>query len=181
MNAVLDNLNIAFIGGGNMGQALVNGLLESGCVGENITIIDTDAKTCSNLEKKFPRCHVLSQTEAALNIADVVVLAVKPQSMQTACEQIAAQCQSTRPLIISIAAGTQASDIDNWLGGQLPIVRCMPNTPALVQAGTTGLFANNEVSTQQRELADGILGIVGSTLWLDQEELLDVVTAVSGS
>ena len=181
MTPELENLKIAFIGGGNMGQALVQGLLEGGSLADNITIIDTDRETSSKIEKLFPQCHVLSQTEAALNISDIVVLAVKPQAMQTACEQIATPCQSRRPLIISIAAGIQALDIDHWLGGELPIVRCMPNTPALVQAGTTGLFANDEVSTQQRKVADGILSSVGSTLWLEQEDMLDVVTAVSGS
>ena len=164
-----------------MGQALVRGLIDSGCVAENLTIIDTNEETFKKLQKKFPHCHVLSQTEAALNISDIVVLAVKPQSMRSACEQIAAQCQSIRPLIISIAAGIRAEDIDTWLGGEMPIVRCMPNTPALVQSGTTGLYANAEVSSHQRDLADGILGSVGSTLWIDQEEMLDVVTAVSGS
>ncbi len=181
MNQVLENLNLAFIGGGNMGQALVHGLLKSGCTAENVYIIDTNPETCLKLEKKFPHCHVFSQTEAALNISDVIILAVKPQVMQLACEQIAEQCQLKRPLVISIAAGIQTSSIDKWLGGELPIVRCMPNTPALVQAGTTGLFANTEVTETQRELADAILSIVGSTLWLDDEAMLDIVTAVSGS
>ena len=181
MHQVLENLNIAFIGGGNMGQALAGGLLASGWLAENITIIDSDQAICAKLEKQFAQCHVFSQTEAALNLADIVVLAVKPQAMQLACEQIAAQCQSTRPLIISIAAGVQSKNINAWLGGELPIVRCMPNTPALVQSGTTGLYANAEVSTEQCEIAVGILGSVGSTLWLEQESMLDVVTAISGS
>ncbi len=181
MKSELETLNIAFIGGGNMGQALVQGLLESGYAAENITIIDTDQETCAKLKKQFPQCHVLSQTEAALHIADLVVLAVKPQSMQQACEQIAEQCQSTRPLIISIAAGIPTADIDHWLGGGLAIVRCMPNTPALVQSGTTGLYANAEVVAYQREITNGILGSVGSILWLNDEEMLNAVTAVSGS
>lgn len=181
MNPNIENLVIAFIGGGNMGQALIGGLLKSGWLAENISVIDTDLPTCSKLEKKFPHCHVYSQTEAVLNIADIVVLAVKPQVMREACEQIAEQCQSTRPLVISIAAGILIKGIDQWLGGELPIVRCMPNTPALVQSGTTGLYANAEVSEEQREITQYILGCVGSTLWLDDESLLDVVTAISGS
>lgn len=181
MSQFLENLKIAFIGGGNMGQALVGGLLDGGWLAENITIIDIDPAMCAKLEKHFTKCNVFSQTEAALNLADIVVLAVKPQTMRLACEKIAAQCQSTRPLIISIAAGIQVKDIDDWLGGELPIVRCMPNTPALVQSGTTGLYANAEVSSKQREFAESVLSSVGSTLWFEEEPMLDVVTAVSGS
>ncbi len=181
MNQSIENLNIAFIGGGNMGQALIEGLLKSGWLAVNISVIDTDSSICSNLEKKFPQCHVYSQTEAALNISEIVVLAVKPQVMQLACEQIAEPCQSKRPLVISIAAGITLKRIDEWLGGELPIVRCMPNTPALVQSGTTALFANTEVSDEQREITQTILDCVGSTLWMNDESLLDVVTAISGS
>ena len=181
MHSSIESLNIAFIGGGNMGQALVEGLLKSGWLAESISIIDTDSSACKKLEEKFPQCHVYSQTEAALNIADIIVLAVKPQVMHVACEQIAEQCQSKRPLVISIAAGILIKDIDQWLGGELPIVRCMPNTPALVQSGATGLYANSEVSKEQREITQYILDGVGSTLWLDNELLLDAVTAISGS
>lgn len=177
----MNNLNIVFIGGGNMGQALVTGLLNSGWLADHISIIDNDASLISKLNTTFPDCHVYTQAEAALNMADVVVLAVKPQAMQTACEQIAAQCQIKRPLIISIAAGVLIDSIDHWLGGELPIIRCMPNTPALVQAGVTGLYANSEVSDTQRTLAFEILSSVGTALWIESEALLDAVTAVSGS
>lgn len=177
----MQNLNIVFIGGGNMGQALVTGLLDSDWNADSITIVDNDQAILSKLSEKFSNCHVYSQSEAALNLADVVVLAVKPQAMQTACVQIAAQCQIKRPLIISIAAGVLINSIDSWLGGELPIIRCMPNTPALVQSGITGLYANTEVSAKQRELAFEILSSVGTALWLEYESLLDAVTAVSGS
>lgn len=177
----MQNLNIVFIGGGNMGQALITGLLNSGWNADNIAIVDSDQAIINKLNDKFSDCHVYTQSEAALNIADVVVLAVKPQSMQLACEQIAAQCQIKRPLIISIAAGVLINSIDNWLGGELPIIRCMPNTPALVQAGVTGLYANPEVSAEQRELAYNVLNSVGTALWIETEPLLDAVTALSGS
>ncbi len=177
----MQNLNVVFIGGGNMGQALVTGLLDSGWNADSITIVDKDEAMINMLTEKFASSHVYSQSEAALNLADVVVLAVKPQVMQIACEQIAAQCQIKRPLIISIAAGVLIKSIDAWLGGELPIIRCMPNTPALVQAGVTGLFANDEVSTEQRELGYEILSCVGTALWIDKESLLDAVTALSGS
>jgi len=177
----MKNLNILFIGGGNMGQALVTGLLDSGWNADSIAIVDNDQAITNKLSEKFSHSHIYSQSEAALNLADVVILAVKPQSMQTACEQIAAQCQIKRPLIISIAAGVLINSIDTWLGGELPIIRCMPNTPALVQAGVTGLYANTEVSPAQCELAYEILSSVGTALWIDSEPLLDTVTAVSGS
>lgn len=181
MSLNMQNLNIVFIGGGNMGQALITGLLNSGWNADNIAIVDSDQAIINKLNDKFSDCHVYTQSEAALNIADVVVLAVKPQSMQLACEQIAAQCQIKRPLIISIAAGVLINSIDNWLGGELPIIRCMPNTPALVQAGVTGLYANPEVSAEQRELAYNVLNSVGTALWIETEPLLDAVTALSGS
>ncbi|QMU61767.1 MAG: pyrroline-5-carboxylate reductase [Gammaproteobacteria bacterium] len=181
MNQTMQNLSIVFIGGGNMGQALVTGLLDNGWNADNIAIVDNDQAISTTLNEKFSHCHVYTQSEAALNLADVVVLAVKPQAMQTACEQIATQCQVKRPLIISIAAGILINSIDTWLGGELPIIRCMPNTPALVQAGVTGLFANPEVSIGQRELAYEILNSVGTALWIENESLLDAVTAVSGS
>jgi len=177
----MQNLNIVFIGGGNMGQALVTGLLDSGWNAESISIVDHDSSITDKLSKKFSSCHVYTQSEAALNLADVVVLAVKPQVMQSACEQIAAQCQIKRPLVISIAAGVLIHNIDTWLGGELPIIRCMPNTPALVQAGVTGIFANSEVSQEQRDLGYEILNSVGTTLWIEEEAILDAVTALSGS
>jgi pyrroline-5-carboxylate reductase len=177
----MQNLNIVFIGGGNMGQALVTGLLDSGWMADNIAIVDNDQSLIKKLNETFPDCHVYTQSEAALNLADVVILAVKPQAMKMACEQIAAQCQVKRPLIISIAAGVLIDSIDTWLGGELPIIRCMPNTPALVQAGATGLYANTEVSIEQRQLAFDVLSSVGTALWIETEVLLDAVTAVSGS
>ncbi len=181
MNQEIHQLNIAFVGGGNMGQALVSGLLDSGWQANCISIIDTDPARCLLLKKQFSNCNVVSQAEAALNIADIVVLAVKPQVMRIACEEIAEQCQKSRPLIVSIAAGITIQTIDTWLGGQLPIIRCMPNTPALVKAGTTGLFANPEISPQQREMCTDILNCVGTTLWVESETMLDAVTAISGS
>ena len=109
------------------------------------------------------------------------MLAVKPQVVCLACRDIATYCKSERPLVISIAAGTRIQDIQACLGDPFPVVRCMPNTPALVRAGTTGLFAGQDVSAAQRDLAQAILASVGSTLWLQQESMLDAVTAVSGS
>ena len=177
------DLRIVFIGGGNMGRALAKGLLDGGWTAKNVTLVDTDADTVAALKERFERhdVNVFSRAEAALTHADIVVLAVKPQAMRAACEQIAVQCQSTRPLIISIAAGITIEDVDGWLGGGLAIVRCMPNTPVLVQAGATGMYANSEVLPLQRDIAEDVLGSVGVALWMQKESMLDAVTAVSGS
>jgi pyrroline-5-carboxylate reductase len=113
--------------------------------------------------------------------ADVVVLAVKPQVMRSVLEPLQSIAQKQRPLLVSVAAGIREASLNSWLGGNLPIVRCMPNTPALVQAGATGLYANPQVNKEQRSLAESILRTVGITLWFDDEAKLDTVTAVSGS
>lgn len=164
-----------------MGQALIGGLLDSGWPPDQITVIDTDPSTGSLLEKNFPQCRICAHAGSAPASAQAVVLAVKPQVIRLVCEQISAHYQSTRPLIVSIAAGTMVRDIGAWLGEEFPVVRCIPNLPVLVRCGTTGLFAGPDVSETQRMLAESILASVGFTLWLEEETLLDVVTAVSGS
>ena len=181
MNEHKENTNIVFFGGGNMGQALVGGLLEGGWTSGQITVIDTDPSVCEKLRKLFPLCHICPQPRPNPNSVQVIMLAVKPQVVCLACRDIATYCKSERPLVISIAAGTTVQDIQACLGGSFPVVRCMPNTPALVRAGTTGLYAGQDVSGTQRDLAQAILASVGSTLWLQQESMLDAVTAVSGS
>ncbi|MCY3802979.1 MAG: pyrroline-5-carboxylate reductase [Gammaproteobacteria bacterium] len=181
MNQPSEKQDIVIFGGGNMGQALIGGLLDSGCPPDEITVIDTDPSTCSALEKSFPQCRVHAEADCAPLSAQVVVLAIKPQVVRLVCEQISARYGSVRPLIVSIAAGTLTRDIGTWLGGGFPVVRCMPNLPVLIRCGTTGLFAGPEVSEAQRTQAERILSGVGFTLWLEQEALLDAVTAVSGS
>ena len=118
----------------------------------------------------------------AIEGADIVVLAVKPQIMQMVCEPLQENFKTQNPLIISIAAGINLENLERWIGDYSPaVVRCMPNTPSLVQSGMTGLYANEQVSEEQRNLAESIMRAVGSTLWLDNEDLMDTVTAVSGS
>ena len=181
MNQPSEKQEIVIFGGGNMGQALIGGLLDSGWPPDEIAVIDTDPSACSALEKSFPKCHVHAQADSAPLSAQVVVLAVKPQVVRLVCEQVSARYAAARPLVVSIAAGTVTGDIGTWLGGGFPVVRCMPNLPVLVRCGTTGLFAGPQVSAAQRALAERILAGVGFTLWLQQEALLDAVTAVSGS
>lgn len=171
---------LAFIGAGNMASALIGGLVKQGFAAQQITASDPYPAMLEKLKAVAP-VSVTGDNIAAVANADVVVLAVKPQVMKQVLEPLAATLQAKRPLIISIAAGIEIASIERWLGGALPIVRCMPNTPALVQLGATGLFANAAVSAAQRELADSILRAVGIALWVDSEAQLDAVTAVSGS
>ncbi|MGB1310619.1 MAG: pyrroline-5-carboxylate reductase [Leucothrix sp.] len=171
---------ITFIGAGNMARSLVAGLVE-----ENadlaITVSDPAEAQLDIIRGRWPVCTATTDNHAAISDADIVVLAVKPQMMQKVCEGLATSIQETKPLIISVAAGVSESSLNRWLGGLLPIVRCMPNTPALVQAGMSGLYANARVSDEQRNLAESIMRAVGMVLWFDDEAKLHAVTAVSGS
>jgi len=171
---------LAFIGAGNMASALIGGLIKQGFSAERIIASDPLPAMLDKLRGVAP-VRVTSDNIAAVAEADVVVLAVKPQVMKQVLQPLAKALQQRKPLIISIAAGIEIASIARWLGGDLPIVRCMPNTPALVQLGATGLFANASVSAEQKKLADSILRAVGIALWVDKEAQLDAVTAVSGS
>lgn len=172
---------LAFIGGGNMASALIGGLVAKGFSAEHITASDVLPESLERLRQVAP-VRTTADNETAIAGADVVVLAVKPQVMKQVLTPLADTLRQRRPLIISIAAGIEIGSIERWLGdATLPIVRCMPNTPALVQLGATGLFASAAVSAAQREQAATILGAVGIALWLREEAQLDAVTAVSGS
>lgn len=170
---------IGFIGAGNMASALAGGLLARGWQPADIALADTQP---AQLEAHADS-GVFTTTDnlQLLDRSDVLVLAVKPQVMSAVLQPLVALTQKKRPLIISIAAGIPVASIEHWLGGSLPVVRAMPNTPALVQSGATGLFANAAVSVQQKAAAESILGAVGLTLWVNEESLIDAVTAVSGS
>lgn len=170
---------IGFIGAGNMASALAGGLLARGWKPARIALSDAyPAQLEAHAQRGF---KTTTDNLALLQHADVLVLAVKPQVMAEVLKPLAALAQEKKPLIISIAAGIPVASLERWLGGALPIVRAMPNTPALVQAGATGLYANAAVSAEQKAAAETILGAVGLTLWVDKEELIDAVTAVSGS
>ena len=171
---------ITFIGAGNMARSLVAGLVEDNAVVE-ITVSGPNQGPLDIVRGKWPSCETTTDNLAAVSQADIVVLAVKPQVMQKVCEDLAGSIQNTKPLIISVAAGVSESSLSRWLGGLLPVVRCMPNTPALVQAGMTGLYANSRVSEEQRSLAENIMRSVGMVTWFDDEEKLHAVTAISGS
>ncbi|TNF35136.1 MAG: pyrroline-5-carboxylate reductase [Gammaproteobacteria bacterium] len=174
------NSTIAFIGGGNMAGSLVGGLISNGYPRELITVTDPDADKLHSLQQQYG-VHTTTDNNRVIDTSKILVLAIKPQIMQDVCRAIADHIQTTKPLIISIAAGIRSNDIDRWLGGDCAIVRCMPNTPALLQVGATGLFANSHVVDEQRHLADAILATAGINVWVENESLLDAVTAVSGS
>jgi len=171
---------ICFIGGGNMASSLLGGLINNGYPAGLITVPVPDQGKLDLLAQQFP-INTTTDNQAAVQDVDVIVLAVKPQILAAVCKNIHQALQGKSALIISIAAGIRSTDIDRWLGGNNAIVRCMPNTPSLIQAGATGLFANPQTSPRQKELAEQILGAAGITLWVDEEPLLDAVTAVSGS
>lgn len=176
----MSKANITFIGAGNMATSIIGGLVSQGFPADSMTASDPHPDSLAKLSK-IAAVHTTSDNNKAIAKADVVILAVKPQMMKPVLQAIASTAQQTKPLIISIAAGIESASLERWLGGNMPIVRCMPNTPALVQTGATALFANAHVSDKQRDIANHILKAVGIALWVNDESELDAVTAVSGS
>lgn len=171
---------ITFIGGGNMATSLIAGLISNDYATIDIRVAEPDQNKCDALQTQYG-IQAFTDNTLAIADADIIVLAIKPQIMQLVCKGIADSVQKTKPLVISIAAGLLSKDISRWLGGDVSMVRCMPNTPSLLNEGATGLFANDKVSTEQKSQADKILATAGINVWVDQETQLDAVTAVSGS
>ena len=171
---------ITFIGGGNMARSLIGGLIGAGAASENISVGEPLTELRESLAQDFG-IKTLAENESAIKRADVIVLAVKPQVMREALTPLGTLIRQTSPLLISIAAGIPAENIERWAGSKPALVRVMPNTPALVRAGVSALFANENTSAPQRDLAESIMRSVGTTVWLEKESLMDIVTAVSGS
>lgn len=171
---------IGFIGGGNMASSLISGLIASGHAPEQIWVSDINPDTLTSLKKQL-NVNTSANNDDVINTVDVVVLAVKPQTLAAVAQSIAALIQQKKSLVVSIAAGINQNSLSRWLGADTAIVRCMPNTPALVLTGATALHANDKVTDEQRDLAENILRAVGIALWVDDEAELDAVTAVSGS
>lgn len=171
---------IGFIGAGNMARSLAGGLLNNGWPARHLLLSDPDANQRRGAEQALGLKTLAANTDLAA-AADVLVLAVKPQNLKAIAEEIAATVQEKRPLVISVVAGIRVDDIERWLGGDLPIVRVMPNTAALIGSGATGLFANARVNGAQRDAAESILRAVGVTVWVEDEALIDTITAISGS
>lgn len=170
-------MKINFIGGGNMARAIIGGLKQNGFNTALITVLELDAQKRTELAHEY-QVHVTDQY-SAFNAADIVVLAVKPQQLKQVCCDLCPHL--TAQLVVSIAAGVRSKDISRWLNAYHAIVRVMPNTPAQISAGISALYATPQVSASQREQANTILAAVGETVWLDDEEKMDAVTAISGS
>ncbi len=171
---------LGFIGAGNMAGSLIAGLWADGYDPKKIWASDLDTEKLDSLASRFG-INTTANNLAVVEKAQVLVLAVKPQSLQEVASGLAATVQRYKPLIISLAAGVTEAAIDRWLGGGNDIVRCMPNTPALVKTGATALHGNDNISAEQRSRAEAVLRAVGVAVWVEREELLDAVTALSGS
>lgn len=170
----------AFIGGGNMARSLIGALVGHGADASSIAVAEPRADARDELARDFG-VRTFADNADAVAGAECVVLAVKPQMVRKVCEHLAEPLRAARPLLISIAAGVRIEQLEHWLGAHLAIVRCMPNTPALIGAGASGLCANSRVGAAQRALAERILNAAGIARWIEDESLMDVVTALSGS
>ncbi len=173
-----NDLKIAFVGGGNMAQALIGGLAGKLTAAGNIHVIDVVPEALTAVAQRFGVTTAPAPNDA-LAAADVIVFSVKPQQMREVVAAVRPYLKSQ--LVLSIAAGIRAADLSRWLGGHQAIVRTMPNTPALVGKGITGAVAMPGVSAQQKDIADAILRAVGETVWIPDEAQIDAVTALSGS
>jgi pyrroline-5-carboxylate reductase len=169
-----------FIGGGNMSRSLIGALIGHGADAATLAVAEPRAEARDELARDFG-VRTFADNADAVAGAGCVVLAVKPQMMRGVCEHLAEPLRETRPLLISIAAGVRIEQLERWLGAHLAIVRCMPNTPALIGAGAAGLCANARVGAAQRALAERILNAAGIARWIEDESHMDVVTALSGS
>ncbi len=177
----MDYGKVAYVGGGNMARALAGGMLAAGYEPDHVLISEPMAEHRDSLSEEFPGAVILEHNEDAVRDAECIVLAVKPQILNDVCKPLASFVQRNKPLIISIAAGVRASDIETWLGGELPVVRVMPNQPALLRLGISGLYANEHTSKQQLRAATNIISTTGPVIRVDSEADIDTVTAVSGT
>ena len=174
---------LLLIGGGNMGRALVGGLLQHGWEAGRIAVADPDPRSHEALSGEFGLERRFYENSLAYDEVrpQVLLFAVKPGHMPTTATDLAPWMVAEHPLLMTLAAGVRADDLARWTGGHCPVVRVMPNTPALVGAGMSVLYARDAASKAQRELAEGIMRSVGQVLWVDDESLMDAATAVSGS
>ncbi len=172
--------DIAFIGGGNMAQSLIGGLCKAGTPTISIHVAEPRQEAREVLRKNYGVVCTAVNPEAVQS-ARLWVFAVKPQILRSVCRELAPLAQRQHPQILSIAAGIRSEQIDRWLDGGQSIVRAMPNTPALLGAGATGLFANAHTQASGRETSEQVMATVGKTVWVENEALIDTVTALSGS
>lgn len=176
----MQDLNIGFIGGGHMTSSLISGLLTSGFPAKQLFVYDRNIEKTNLLQSKFAITGS-SDLKAILKVSQVLVLAVKPHDMKDLVLTLGPELSKQKPLIISIAAGITTSLLEKWLGEHHAIIRAMPNTAALLKVGATGLYANTKTLESQKELAESILRAVGLTVWVNHEQDIDTITAISGS
>ena len=176
----MNTIHTGFIGAGNMAQAIIGGLIKTGSSPEQISIFEPNTELAEKLASGLGILAASENTQI-FEDCDVIVLAIKPQVMQAALESVKGVALKPGAFIVSVAAGLPIHLLQGWLGEQHPVVRVMPNTPALVGAGVSGLFASEQASDEQKQVAESIMRAVGSVVWVDSEELIDSVTAVSGS
>lgn len=172
--------HIVFIGAGNMASSIIGGLVANGYPATMITASAPSQEHLDAVSSQY-KVNTTTNNHQAAAEADILVLAVKPQVLEAVCSDLISPLIDKTPLVISIAAGVETPHIEAWLGKALPIIRCMPNTPALVSQGASGLFANKQVSTEQRQQADEIFQAIGITEWITEEEQMHGITALSGS
>ena len=171
--------DIGFIGAGNMAYALINGLLNNGYDSKNIKVSDPNDELLRKREAEL-NITTFTNNSSLVEVCDIIVFAVKPQVLSEVCLELREKIKPNH-LFISIVAGIRVNDINRWLAGNYPIVRTMPNTPALMQHGVTGLFQNELVNDKQKALVTTILSSVGNCFWVNEEKLIDAITAISGS
>ncbi|NOY72139.1 MAG: pyrroline-5-carboxylate reductase [Gammaproteobacteria bacterium] len=176
----MNSMKISFIGGGNMAAALIAGLVKQNLDPTNILVAEPSETRRDELAKQFSIPTTASNSDAVQH-AELVILAVKPQIIPKVCSELSATLPSVAPVILSIAAGIQTSLLTQILGEHIPVIRTMPNTPSGIGCGATALFAVDIVTPAQKNAAETIMNAVGITVWLDDEKLMDTVTAVSGS
>ena len=175
----MNTLNILFVGGGNMASAMIGGLLAQGISANSLRVVDPSSEARESLSKRFSGlCCYASLTASAMAV-DIVLLAVKPQQMCSVATELGAFL--SEQLVVSIAAGIRLADLSRWLGGHPKLVRAMPNTPALIRAGVTGLFAPDVVDALARRQVEQLMAAIGTSFWVQNEPLMDAVTAISGS
>ena len=175
------NQTIGFIGGGNMASSLIGGLINGDVVKpHNIMVFDPSPERAQELHTQYS-IKIAESNEQLIQNSSVVVIAVKPQVLNAVLNPLASAFQANPPLIVSVVAGITANSIEQWLGGNVAIVRVMPNTPALIGQGASGLYANDRVNDEQRVVASQLVNAVGSSAWVDNENDIDSITALSGS
>jgi pyrroline-5-carboxylate reductase len=175
-----DIRRLAFIGGGNMAAALIGGLTKRGLPAQRVVVADTNSDQLQKLVRDFG-VHAAADNADAVKGAEVVVLAVKPQQMRGVAHGLAPHVAESQPLLISIAAGIPHAALARWFGPKIPVIRTMPNRPALNGFGATGLYAPVSVGAANRALAESIMAAVSATVWVEHESQMDTVTALSGS